>query len=174
MCNKADNEELSALLEKFHSVLNTAWPKPGVPAMANASVFIGTTLFKGLEDGLNIIEDAIEASEACDFKKEAMSFWNVFRNLFTAIGKQDRYKQSEQVDFAFNLLYLASGVFYYRVVELSSKQPGIDRRTIEVEPFEDLLRLCRWPGKTENVKSVYSSLIHEMMACAQDLQRVGS
>jgi hypothetical protein len=51
---------------KFHSIFNTAWPKPGEPALAGASIFIGTTLFKTLENSLVCIEEAIDETDEND------------------------------------------------------------------------------------------------------------
>jgi hypothetical protein len=82
---------------------------------------------------------------------------------------KDKGSKSEQVDFALNLLYLASGVLYHRLVELSSKLPEIDKRLVGVEEMQDLLRLCHWPTNTKSVKATFDSLVSEMMACAQDL-----
>jgi hypothetical protein len=141
-----------------------------VPEMAGASVFIGTTLFKSLENGLPLIQETIEASNDNDFRDEIHLFWNAFSKLFFTLGIQDRYSKSEQVDFAFNLLYLASGIAYHRVAEWSSKMPIFDERLIGVEPFDDLLKICRWPKKTESVKLVFDSLIVQMMACKKDFK----
>jgi len=43
-----EQEPLLESLRQFHRILNTAWPRPGVPEMAGASVFFGTNLFKTL------------------------------------------------------------------------------------------------------------------------------
>jgi hypothetical protein len=166
MIDKANYEKVMELVAKFHSIFNTAWPKPGEPALAGASIFIGTTLFKTLENGLTLIEEAIDKS---DPSNEIKHFWTAFKTLFVAVSKQDRNEKSEQIDFALNLLYLASGVFYHRLRELSFTQPDLGKDFICIKSFSELLKLCRWPEKSESVKSVFNSLISQMMACAQDL-----
>lgn len=166
MIQKMNCKKLMWWVAKFHSISSTAWPKPDEPALAGASVFIGTTLFKTLENGLPLIDEAIDES-GC--KNEVESFWAAFKSLFFAVSKQNRNERSEQVDFAINLLYLASGIFYYRLEEFSFTQPDLDKDFIRIEPFEELLKLCHWSGKAENVESVFDSLASQMMSCARDL-----
>jgi hypothetical protein len=167
MNSKSDYGELLELVAKFHSISNTAWPKPGEPALAGASIFIGTTLFRTLEHCTLLIQEAVEAMGNNDSRREIENFLTAFKLLFSAVGQRDRGEKSEQVDFAFNILYLASGVLYHRITEISSRIPE-DRFTL-VEPFNKLLELCRWPGKIDNVKAVFDSLASAMMSCAQDL-----
>jgi hypothetical protein len=169
MISKANYEKLMWWVAKFHSIFSTAWPKPGEPALAGASTFIGTNLFKTLENGLACIEEAIDESDENDSGKEIKHFWTAFKALFVAVSMRDRNEKSQQIDFALNLLYFASGVFYHRLEELSFVHPDLDKDFIRIKSFSELVKLCRWPTKTENVKAVYSSLIGEMMACAQDL-----
>lgn len=174
MMGKADYEKLMMWVAKFHSLQSTAWPKPGESALAGASIFIGTTLWKTLENAFPFFQEAIEASSDRDSKREIEQFLAAFKLLFSAVGTQDRNEKSEQVDFALNLLYLASGVFYHRLEELSFTRPDLKKEFIHIKPLDELLKVCRWPAKAESVKSVCSSLIGEMMACARDLQQVGS
>jgi|GEM_PF-2328358 len=169
-----DFETLMRLVAKFHSILGIAWPKPGVHELAGASVFIGTTLFNALADGLNRIESVLENSSCCTVRTKLTPFWHALKRLFTFVGKQDRYSKSGPVDSALNLLYLASGVFYHRLAELSSKQPEMDVHPIEVEEFKELLRLCRWSAKADDVESVFDSLVEEMTACAAELEQAAN
>jgi hypothetical protein len=170
MSGKADYEKLMMWVAKFHSLFSTAWPKPGEPALAGASVFIGTTLWKSLENAFPLFQEAIEASNECDSKLEIEQFLGAFKLLFSAVGNRDRNEKSEQVDFALNLLYFASGIFYQRLEALSFTRPDLKKEFISIRPFDELLNVCRWPQKTESVKSVFDSLISQMTACAQDLK----
>jgi hypothetical protein len=163
-------EKLLAFLLQFHSVLNTAWPKPDAPEMANASIFIGTNLFKALEDGVCQIQDALHSFPDPKLRNEATPFWNAFSGLFFELGAQGRGKQNEGTDYAFNLLYLASGVLYHRVAEFSPKLPTLDARLMGVEKLGDLLRLCNWQKNEQTTKSVFDSLVAEMTTCASDLK----
>lgn len=162
------------LVAKFHSVLGIAWPKSGVHELAGASVFIGTSLFNALADGLNRIESVLENSSCCATRNKIMPFWHALKRLFTVVGKQDRYSKSGPVDSALNLLYPASGVFYHRLAELSFKQPERDVHLTEVEEFKELLRLCRWSAEADDVESVFDSLVGEMTACAAKLEQAAS
>lgn len=170
MIGKVNYEKLMWWVAKFHSIFNTAWPKPGEPALAGASIFIGTTLFKTLENGLACIEEAIDESDENESDNEVRRFWAAFKTLFFAVSRRDGNEKSQQIDFALNLLYFASGVFYHRLEELSFAHPDLDKDFIRIKSFSELVKLCRWPKKTEDVKSVYSSLIGEMMVCAQTLK----
>jgi hypothetical protein len=167
---KADCRKLMWWVAKHHSILNTAWPKPGEPALAGASVFIGTTLFKSLENSLPLIEEEIDELSDDELKGELKPFLEAFKKLFFAVGRMDRNINSEQVDFAFNILYLASGIFYHRIEQLSFTRADLENEFIRVKPFGELLELCRWPEKSEEVKPIFDSLISQMSACAQDLK----
>ncbi len=170
MSGKVDYEKLMMWVAKFHSLMSTAWPKPDEPALAGASVFIGTTLWKALENAFPLFQETVEAANNYDSTREIICFLTAFKRLFFAVGNQDRNNKSEQVDFALNLLYLASGVFYYRLQELSSTQPDIGKDFIRIKPFSELLNLCRWPDKTGSVKSVFDSIVVQMTMCAKDLE----
>lgn len=170
MSGKADYEKLMVWVAKFHSVFSTAWPKPGEPALAGASIFIGTTLWKSLENAFQYFQETIEGSGDHDSKREIEQFLTVFKLLFFAVGKQDRNEKSEQVDFALNMLYLASGVLYHRLEELSSVRPDLKKEFTSVRPLDELLNVCHWPGRTKSVKSIFDSLIGEMKRCARDFK----
>jgi len=171
MSVRSNYEKLIWWVAKFHSIFNTAWPRPGEPALAGASIFIGTTLFKTLENCLGRIEHAIDETEGVEFGDEIKRFWAAFKALFCAVSGQDRTEKSQRIDQALNLLYFASGVFYHRLAELSFAKPDLDKDFIRIESFDELVTLCRWPRKADSVKSVFESLVEEMMACAAELEQ---
>jgi hypothetical protein len=89
--------------------------------------------------------------------------------LFVELGKQDRNTNSEQVDFTFNLLFFASGVFYHRLEELSVTHSNLEKDFIRMKSFGELVVQCHWPGRSDSVKAVFDSLIGEMARCAKNL-----
>ena len=158
-------EKLAALLSQFHSILKIAWPKPGVPQMSGASIFIGTNLFKTLEDGVLKIGEtmsALDDSQGCELRP----IWAAFTKLFSAIQCVDRGSKSKNVDFALNLLYLGSGVIYHHVAAL-------DQRAVTgssgVEPLDELVRQCEWPAEGQSRRTLAHSVTAALMACAADL-----
>ena len=167
----ADYSELLAQVRHFHSILNTAWPRPGVPQMAKASVFIGTKLFTALENGLIQIQHALEALHSSSNRNELVGFWKTLAGLFLQLKGQNSGERSERIDQALNLLYLASGVFYHRLAELSSVVPKADERMIGVEEMAKLLELCGWSKPSQTVNSTFVALLDEMTVTADVLQK---
>jgi len=159
--------ELLSLVWKFHQILNTAWPKPSVPQMAGSSVFIGTNLFKTLENGLSQIKDALISCEGT--KKEMLPFWNSFSDLFFKIGMQNRFEKSVRIDEALNLLYLASGILYHRIREITSASPQLHAHLSDVEDVGKLLQACGWTSDKTTIKEIENELIVEMKASVEKL-----
>jgi hypothetical protein len=161
MNNESKNDycELLANIWQFHSILNTAWPKPGIPQMTGASVFLHTNLFKALENGLIRIQQLLKPVETSN---GFLNYWEAFYSLFMRLKEQDRAEKSERIDRAINMLYLASGVLYHQVAMISSKLPDCDKRLIGVEDFSKLLQLCRWSDSGNTIDSVFDDLPSKM------------
>jgi hypothetical protein len=173
MTNSNKSGDYQVLLQtilKFHSILGTIWPRPGVAEMQHASIFIGTNLFKTLENGVSQIDGQLKSISEVTVQNEIEPFWSVFKKLFKIIATTDRGIKDAQVDFAVNLLYLGSGVLYHRIAEFSSKLPSVDARMTGVEGLPDLLQLCHWPTNENSPGPIIPSLIGEMMSCSRDLQ----
>jgi hypothetical protein len=162
-----EQRQLLSLIWKFHCVLNTAWPKPDVPVMAGSSVFIGTNLFKALENGLVQIEQSFHSSQS-QGREELLPFWNAFNHLFSILKKQNRSEKSARIDEALNLLYLASGVFYHRIKEISSATLETDPRLTGVEDIPTLLKICKWTGATK-ASEMENEIIEKMNTVAKRL-----
>lgn len=158
-----NQKRLLELLWQFHSILKTAWPRPGVPEMANASVFIGTNLFKTLGNGLREIEEVIRSETNSGQWLDFVPFLKAFNRFFFQIGLQDRNRPSVKIDRALNLLYLASGIFYLHVAEVFSESPEED-----MEKLAELLNLCQWHTNLETTNQIFSSLMDEMLATERD------
>ncbi|HEY3763392.1 MAG TPA: hypothetical protein VGN23_16725 [Verrucomicrobiae bacterium] len=165
MSNIEKRRELLKAVWKFHSVLNIIWPKPGVPVMAGSSTFIGTGFFRSLETGIKEI-DRMLISFGLDqeIQKELCDFWHVVYLLYLRLKVQKRLEKSVQVDDAINLLYLASGVLYNRIKEISfitiELAPGLS----DVEDIEKLLYVCNWGQKKGAIKEIENNIMSEMRA----------
>ena len=146
---------------KLHSILKTVWPKPSVPEMSGASVFIGTNAFKAVGDGVRRIQDALHELEDSHFKQELLDFWAAFNGLLARIH-QSAELHNERVDEGVNLLYLASGIFYHRISEIFSLTATHDERLVGVEQIDELSRLCNWTNPGQTVKVAFDSVSQQM------------
>jgi len=170
-----NDRSLPALVSKFHMVLSTAWPRPGVAQMAGASVFIATTLFTTLKDGMREIQDALELAENSGVRNQVAGFWAEFSKLFSAVSSHNTQEdRSEQIDNALNILYLASGVLYRRIVEISGHAVVQDERIIGVEELDDLLALCHWTAPDTTLHSVFYGLLSSMAFLTEKIGRSSS
>src|SRR5436190_4253721 len=106
--NMSPQDDLMRLIWKFHSLLNTAWPKPGVEAPISATVFLNTKLFAALEQGVHEIQSTINRFASEDTNDELSQFWSAFVDLFKKVKGQKTSTEPKKVDAAVNLLYLAS------------------------------------------------------------------
>ncbi len=138
--------------------------------MAGGSVFLGTNLFRALDDGLSLIERALGNAENSAVRREVADFWKSFTHLFLRLESQNRHEKSKRIDDAINLLYFASGVLYHRINEFSGSVPFQDTRLVGVEPLEELITLCRWTQPHPTVKTVFDSLPQAMLAASESLR----
>ncbi len=159
-------ETLQNQVRQFHTILNMAWPKPSVPETAGGSWFIGTNISKMLTDGVQIIQHSLNALEDADVRRELNGFWKVLNELFVKIKNQKRDSRDKRTDPAINLLYLASGVFFHRIVELSPSQAPYDDRFVGVEEMSSLLHLCEWTGTDVSIKATFDAIIEAMTRIA--------
>ena len=137
--------------------------------MAGGSVFLGTNLFRALDNGLSLIERALGSPENAAIGREVADFWKSFTRLFLRLKSQSRGEKSERIDAAINLLYLGSDVLYHRINELSGSVPDRDERLIGVEPLDELLALCHWAQPDSTARSVFDLLPKAMLAMSESL-----
>ena len=141
----ADPSELLVQLQCCHSILNTAWPKPGVPQMAGARSFIGTKLFQALERIVNQITETVQSLTESQVKDQLSQAWTAVAKLVVFLKVSGRDLDTETIDRAFNLLYLTSGVAYHRLAAGLSQTPPQNERFSTVENLADLLGVSAWP-----------------------------
>ena len=101
-------------------------------------------------------------------REELLPFWNAFNHLFSILKKQNRSEKSARIDEALNLLYLASGVFYHRIKEISSATLETDPRLTGVEDIPTLLKICKWTGAT-TASEMENEIIEKMNTVAKRL-----
>ncbi len=139
---------LMVQLQCCHSVLNTAWPRPGVAALRGAKAFIGTKLFIALETSMRDIAAAIQAFPDTEIKSTLLPLWAAAEQLVGRLKRFGSERADEEVDKAFNLLYLASGVAYHLMRGRIEQPPSQDARYSSVESLDRLLTLCAWNSKS--------------------------
>jgi len=154
-------------LQCCHSVLNTAWPRPRVAAMRGAKMFIGTKLFLALETSLREIAAAIQEFPDADVKSALLPFWTAVEQLGRRLKMFGTDRADDDVDQAFNLLYLATGVAYHLVRERFDQPPSQDDRYSSVEGLDRLLSLCAWSAvsSTANPEELTPSVGRKLTDC---------
>src|SRR6266516_3860241 len=136
-------------LQCCHSILGTAWPRPGCPQLAGARSFIGTKLFVALEKIVGQIGAQVAALDESNLKRELLPLSKMVTDAVDYLKQFGKQREDEPVDRVFNLLYLVTGVAYHRVAAETPDKPQQDARYSTVEDLADLLRLCAWTPKQQ-------------------------
>jgi hypothetical protein len=139
-----DYTELLVRLQCCHSILNTAWPRPGVPQMAGARRFIATKLFRSLQVSIDQTAESIESLGEPQVKEDLFYTWNSVGETVRYLSVANQRADEATVDRLFNLLYLVTGIAYHRVAGELPQKSQQDERFSSVEDVGDLLRLCAW------------------------------
>jgi hypothetical protein len=154
-----DASKLLLLLQSCHSILGTAWPRPGYPDLAGARTFLGTNLFTALENGSAELDRLFAGLESIAARRDLPLLWRRCSEVIKRLRALGRSSDNPRIDRAFNLLYLSTGVLYQEVAQTLPEVPKQDARFSTVEDVEELLHLCRWEGtKSELARQMSDSL----------------
>lgn len=154
---------IAAMVQSCHSILNTAWPRPGRSDLKGASVFIGTRLFTALRNGMEQVGDRLREPAYPLHEGSLGGLWQNCTALVGRLSKIERESKTPEVDEAFNLLYFATGVFYNRLVATSRIPIPTDSRFSECESLTVLVEICEWRLGTENILADTSKELARML-----------
>ena len=156
--------EVLLMLQCCHSILGTAWPRPGCKELSGAGGFIGTKLFTALENGAAQLSTAVEAARKEGLETEVMEVWNHCEQVIQVLKSLKGKSRHAAIDQAFNLLYLATGVLYQQIANKQASPPKQDKRFATVEDLKILIRKCEWqPGATPDlVARIDSAIVHSI------------
>jgi hypothetical protein len=152
-------QRLLGLLQGCHSILGLCWPKPGVPQMSGARIFIGTKPFFALEDGIRQTNSEFESLSQFNNMQTARAAWHLVTRIVAQFRILGRNSEAKAIDPAFNLIYLATGLLYHHVSNIFSVVPIPVQPYATVETLEKLLRDCSWQqgnDKTETEEMLKS------------------
>lgn len=167
--NKQSCSQLLVTLQCCHSILNTAWPKPGVTQMQGAQIYIGTKLFEALENALSQVERDVFACRIFSPNDIPYNVCELFEVMIKRLNKIGRKTNNSQIDNAVNLLYLATGVLYHHICKLFNVIPEQDDRFSPVEELQPLLISCGWDTKTCDTQIILEMLSKKMSKCLSGL-----
>ena len=164
-------EQLLQFLQGCHSILGIGWPKPGVPQMAGARIFIGTNPFLALEDGIRQANEEFEFLCKLPKMQTTCEAWCLVKALVAQLRALGRESQSPMIESALNLLYLATGVLYHEISSDLGATPKLVERFSRVEVLEELLRTCAWKqSNSQNPEDILQDVVAEMKKCLVALQ----
>jgi hypothetical protein len=141
---KPQTEELLVMVQCCHSVLSTAWPRPGFSSLAESGRFIGTKLFSALENADNELRRLFQ--EACKegIDKQYGEILEHCHQIIVFLKQLESNRLHPSIDPAFNLLYLATGVIYQEIAASLPTVPEQDNRFATVEELKSLVSICKW------------------------------
>ena len=166
-------QKILGLLQGCHSILGLAWPKPGIPQMAGASIFIGTNPFVALEDGVRQTGEEFASLYKLQNMQTACEAWRLLTEIVRRFKILGRHSQSPAIDPAFNLIYLTTGVLYYHISTTFSIVPAHVQPFATVEPLEKLLSICSWKQSEDDdrTQKIMGELITKLCESLADLQK---
>jgi len=139
-----------------HSVLNLAWPRPGVPGMTGASAFLGTNVLKGFRTALLKAAPAIAELPADKLRETIAAAVGESLSLLDRIELKTAKMPQEAFDSAINLLYFVTGAAWHLVSEHEAHVRALPGGPMNVEAFDQLCRVCR---REENTDSPSESVL---------------
>ncbi len=95
------NYSLLVSLQCCHSVLGTAWPRPGCPQLAGARSFIGTKLFVALEKIVSQIREQVAALDESELKAELSHLWKTVGDGVIFLKQFGRQREDAPIDRVF-------------------------------------------------------------------------
>jgi hypothetical protein len=160
-------------LQGCHSVLALGWPRPGIPQMAGARIFIGTNPFFALEDGIQQASAEFEILCKNPNMQTACQAWLLVTQIVVQFRTLGRQSQSAAIDPAFNLIYLTTGVLYHHISSIFSVTPKSVQPFATVESLEKLLGDCSWGHSKKHISTeeILASLIVELRNKLVELQK---
>lgn len=155
------------LLQSCHSILGTAWPKPGCQQLSDSRTFIGTNLFIALRNGAIELDRLFTEMGSNGSNGPSVLLWKVCHDVMNQLNVLGRKSEHPRIDSAFNLLYLAVGVLYQTIAHNVTETPKQDAQFSTVPEIDELMQNCQWRG---NGKDVVGQLIDSLATILEELQ----
>lgn len=146
-------QDLNPILHCFqaaHSVLNLAWSRPGVPAMAGARIFLGTSVFKGFSAALARATDELAGLPPSKLREALAAAAEGARLLLGRLQSESEQLPQEVFDSAVNLLYFVTGAAWHLAAMEEAHVQPLESGPMNVEPFDQLCRVCGWSANAES------------------------
>jgi hypothetical protein len=166
-------EYLLSSLQHFHSIVGIAFPMAVTKIGKNISqtfaadqegsrIFIPSKLFLECEKVALDVQAALEKLNPDDLKNQVQSCWTELSDLLRRIKKAGRQGSISQINEAFVLLCLSSGLIQHFICSKEGITPPQTQQFSKVEPIEKLLELCgRSDLKNEPVEKMLGSVVGE-------------
>jgi hypothetical protein len=151
--NQVDLQKILGLLQGCHSILGLCWPRPGIAQMAGSKIFIGTKPFIALEEGVRLTTSEFELLRTMEKIKPAFNVWHLIVDVVAEFRRLGPKSQSPDIDPAYNLIYLATGVLYHQIATSFTVVPKPVPPYATVERMDKLLADCGWNGAGLNLGS---------------------
>jgi hypothetical protein len=163
-----DSSELLVLLQSCHSIIGTAWSDPVYPELADSRIFIGTKLFISLENGAAKIDALFKERKISGSWSEYTKLWQHCYSLIRTLHILGNKSNNPNINCAFNLLFLATGVIYNKLSNDLFKCPKQDIRFSTVYDIELLMKKCLWVG---NIDKIIEKLDTELLNILGELNK---
>jgi hypothetical protein len=165
-------QDVLVMLQCYHSILNTAWPRPDYPSLAGAGRFIHTKLFTALENADMKLISLFQEAEKEGLSVEYGELWEYCHQILFALKRLETNCLHPSIDPAFNLLYLTSGVLYEGIAVTMPSRPEPDKRFASVEDLPSLASACKLKigtgsARAKNLSDNLATTVSELTALAQ-------
>lgn len=160
-------------IQEFHSLVGIAFPMQAVkigkedhevmsPAQDGSRIFISTKLFTECEKAALTVKAEFEKMDADVLTTHAQSCWTELADLLCRIKNAGRQGNISQINEAFVLLCLTSGLIQHFICSKVGIAVPQSQQFSKVEPLEKLLELCgRSDLKAHPVEKILDRVVEE-------------
>lgn len=156
-------ERLFEFLQGCHALLGILWPKPGVPRLPPARLFIGTKAHSALQDGIRLANGEFDSFYSLPDTRLACEVWGLVKESLKQLEMLGQSSRNPNIDGAFNLLYLLTGLLYHQISLKLGVTPTPVARFPSVEPPNELLQDCAWEQTNDrDLENILREVVEEM------------
>ena len=165
--------KLALLFQCAHSVLTLLAPRPSVTALSGAGIFLKTKPFLAYLKTDAEINSLLTENRQLDELHDSASIWELCHTLVLNMDHLPIPNRDPIVDDAFNLLYLATGIFYHDIVALLPAKPNQNPNYATVEDLGYLTKRCQWtvPTVPGSYGDLWNALIKTNAAILHSIAR---
>jgi hypothetical protein len=140
-------------------MLITALPVKQQGNQSSSRIFIGTRLIESLANGFRQFNNIFLNSILDDMGSDWISAWKACDQTVLKLHRLPRSVDCEDIDRAFKLLHVTSGVLYWELRRVLNHCMDQDARFSTVASIDLLIQRVDWPDPHEHILADLSKVL---------------